>query len=120
MREIREPTYEMMSAGYDATRLEDGMPQFANAGFCIGHARSIYIAMRQVELAEQECATCDGTGWVCENHREQPWDGESNAANACGCGAGAPCAVCTPARAPHPEQHCGEEMSPVIHKGAAR
>jgi len=37
------------------------------------------------------CDTCDGTGWVCEDHRDRPWTGLF----ACGCGgAGAPCTVC--------------------------
>lgn len=48
-----EPSYEVMSAGYDATRLLDGTPQFADAGFCIGHARAIYIAMRKAEAIEE-------------------------------------------------------------------
>ncbi len=37
-----------MSAGYDATRLDDGTPQFADAGFCLGHAAKIYAAMEEV------------------------------------------------------------------------
>jgi hypothetical protein len=41
-----EPTEKMMNAGYDATRLEDGTPQFAKAGFALGHTRTIYMAMR--------------------------------------------------------------------------
>ncbi len=41
----REPTLSMYEAGYDATRLSDGMPQFADAGFCLGHAGNIYRAM---------------------------------------------------------------------------
>ncbi|MCZ6468042.1 MAG: hypothetical protein O6499_00145 [Candidatus Dadabacteria bacterium] len=37
------------------------------------------------------CANCDGTGWVCEDHPEVPWnDGK----NCCG-GAGSPCS-CNP------------------------
>jgi hypothetical protein len=40
-------TEEMISAGYDATRLADGTPQFAEAGFCLGHAAKIYVAMEQ-------------------------------------------------------------------------
>ena len=38
-------TEAMMSAGYDATRLEDGTPQFSEAGFCLGHTAKIYAAM---------------------------------------------------------------------------
>ncbi|WP_271604939.1 hypothetical protein [Bradyrhizobium sp. CCBAU 11434] len=37
------------------------------------------------------CATCDGTGWVCENHPDRPWEGPR--ARGCG-GAGAPCPAC--------------------------
>lgn len=40
-----EPTMEMYEAGYDATRLADGTPQFANAGFYLGHSGNIYRAM---------------------------------------------------------------------------
>jgi len=41
-----EVTLAMMDAGYDATRLDDGTPQFAGGGFCLGHAAKIYAAMR--------------------------------------------------------------------------
>ncbi|MEH2589815.1 hypothetical protein [Bradyrhizobium sp. AZCC 1721] len=38
-----------------------------------------------------KCLLCEGSGWVCENHPDQPWEGE----HACGCGrAGAPCPTC--------------------------
>ena len=37
------------------------------------------------------CLVCESTGWVCETHPDQPWDGP----HACNCGAaGAPCPVC--------------------------
>lgn len=37
------------------------------------------------------CLHCDNCHWVCENHRDRPWEGP----RACGCGgAGAPCPVC--------------------------
>jgi hypothetical protein len=55
-----EPTEQMYSAGYDATRLADGTPQFADAGFCLGHAGNVYRAMLAAytptpspEIAEQ-------------------------------------------------------------------
>ena len=35
---------EAVEAGYDATRLSDGSPQFADAGFCMGHAAKIIAA----------------------------------------------------------------------------
>jgi hypothetical protein len=37
------------------------------------------------------CPVCDGTGVVCENHPDCPWDGHSDREDACGCGAGMPC-----------------------------
>jgi len=41
------------------------------------------------------CVNCDSTGWVCENHGDKPWEGESIRADICACGgAGAPCEVC--------------------------
>ena len=40
------------------------------------------------------CSGCDDTGHVCENHPTRPWDGISDADNACGCGAGMPCPEC--------------------------
>ena len=45
----------------------------------------------------EPCPRCDGTGWVCENHHNRPWDGASERADACGCGAGDPCPDCQPA-----------------------
>jgi hypothetical protein len=40
------------------------------------------------------CPSCDGTGHVCENHRDRPWGDISVAVDACTCGAGAPCPRC--------------------------
>ncbi|MEY9132134.1 hypothetical protein ACVIWV_001990 [Bradyrhizobium diazoefficiens] len=41
--------------------------------------------------AAVKCTTCDGVGWVSENHLDRPWDGP----RACTCGgAGAPCPAC--------------------------
>lgn len=49
------------------------------------------------------CANCDSTGWVCENHPDKPWDGNSERFDACKCGgAGMPCAICNPCDATHP------------------
>jgi hypothetical protein len=45
------------------------------------------------------CAVCDNTGWVCENHPERPRKGFSKRADACDCGAGAPCDLCNPSDA---------------------
>lgn len=39
-----------------------------------------------------DCKICDGMGWVCEEHRDQPWEHDD-----CG-GAGAAC-VCNPHKA---------------------
>jgi len=39
-----------------------------------------------------DCAWCDNTGWVCEDHPNRPWLGISSRADACHCGgAGVPC-----------------------------
>lgn len=40
------------------------------------------------------CTICDDTLWVCENHRDKPWDGLSDRSCDCG-GAGEPC-ECNP------------------------
>ncbi len=40
------------------------------------------------------CKNCDDTGWVCENHADKPWEGESGRNDACSCGAGMPCNEC--------------------------
>ena len=40
---------------------------------------------------QPECKNCDSSGWVCEGHKNEPWnDGNQKC---CG-GAGAPCPVC--------------------------
>jgi hypothetical protein len=45
------------------------------------------------------CGLCEDTGWVCENHPEEPWDGD----HACGCGAaGMPCVRCNPSDLDNP------------------
>ena len=36
------------------------------------------------------CLNCDNTGWVCEEHPDRPWRGNSQRADACDCGAGMP------------------------------
>jgi hypothetical protein len=45
-------------------------------------------------LREPKCRNCNDAEWVCENHRDRPWDGMDNSSVACGCGAGVPCPVC--------------------------
>lgn len=46
-----------------------------------------------------KCERCNDCGWVCENHRDKPWDGEGR----CKCGgAGDPCPNCNPADAHNP------------------
>ena len=45
-------------------------------------------------MRTDDCDNCDRTAWVCENHADRPWDGESGRDDACGCGAGALCPVC--------------------------
>lgn len=44
----------------------------------------------------KRCDNCNDAGWVCENHRDRPWDATSNRADACGCGSGVPCPECVP------------------------
>lgn len=45
-------------------------------------------------MTAPRCILCDDTGWVCENHQDQPWMGP----HACSCGgAGAPCPKCNQA-----------------------
>jgi hypothetical protein len=59
--------------------------------------------MMETEGMTTECKTCDGTGWVCENHETKPWGGVSTSEDACRCGgAGAPCPVCNPSDRDHP------------------
>lgn len=42
---------------------------------------------------QPECARCNSSGWVCENHHDVPWaDGDAG----CCDGAGEPCRVCNP------------------------
>ncbi|HYD66144.1 hypothetical protein [Azospirillum sp.] len=49
------------------------------------------LARAERDRLEHACPGCDGTGWVCEDHQDQPWDGP----HACSCGAaGAPCPRC--------------------------
>jgi hypothetical protein len=44
-----------------------------------------------------KCLVCEDSGWVCENHPDQPWTGP----HACD-GAGAPCPRCNAATADEP------------------
>jgi hypothetical protein len=49
------------------------------------------LARTERAKLEHACPCCDGTGWVCEEHQDQPWEGP----HACTCGAaGAPCPHC--------------------------
>jgi hypothetical protein len=42
------------------------------------------------------CLVCDNTGWVCEEHPDRPWRGNSQRADACHCvRVGMPC-KCNP------------------------
>jgi hypothetical protein len=43
----------------------------------------------------ENCRICKGARWVCEAHMDKPWDGASDAPEACHRGgAGAPCPAC--------------------------
>ncbi len=59
----------------------------------IGFSEKTY-ANGQCLSCESQCPYCKGCEWVCENHPNKPWNGESNDVNACGCGAGMPCQSC--------------------------
>lgn len=49
------------------------------------------LARAERDKTEHACPLCDDSGWVCEAHPDQPWDGP----HACTCGAaGAPCPHC--------------------------
>ena len=56
------------------------------------------------------CQICDDTLYVCENHKDRPWDGNSDRADACGCGAGMPCECWTPEKE-------RERMASIIDNG---
>lgn len=45
--------------------------------------------MNQVKAGAKDCPICKGTGWVCEEHPDKPWEHDG-----CG-GAGGRC-VCNP------------------------
>ena len=44
---------------------------------------------------DKNCPNCDGQGIVCENHWDRPWRAVSHREDACECGAGMSCQVCT-------------------------
>jgi hypothetical protein len=57
------------------------------------------LARAERDKLEHTCSLCDGGGWVCEEHPDQPWQGP----HACTCGAAdAPCPHCNSADAGEP------------------
>jgi hypothetical protein len=46
-----------------------------------------------MEWIDPNCPICGGEGWVCENHRDLPWEASGHAQT---CGAGVPCPRCQP------------------------
>lgn len=42
-------------------------------------------------MKANDCQTCQGERWVCENHPDLPWSSEG-----CQCSAGVPCPACNP------------------------
>ena len=52
------------------------------------------LSISQIDAADPNCVACRGFGWVCENHRDKPWEGMLPKSECCG-GAGAPC-KCNP------------------------
>ena len=67
-----------------------------------GAARPLIVVwggQRRQGRSVMKCSLCEDTGWVCENHPDQPWEGP----HACACGgAGAPCPRCNAATADEP------------------
>lgn len=64
-----------------------------------------------IETLKVERAICLGARWVCEDHPDKPWDGASDAPEACHCGgAGAPCPECNP---------CDRDNPPEMPEGYA-
>ncbi len=62
-----------------------------------------------------KCQTCDDYRWVCENHPDNPWEG--NRACECG-GAGAPCPKCNiPDGKNYPASLEGSTLVWDIHRG---
>ena len=60
---------------------------------------------RDNEVMDAECRICKGARWVCEDHPDKPWDGASDAPEACHCrGAGVPCLACNPSDREHPPE----------------
>jgi hypothetical protein len=56
-------------------------------------------------IMDAKCNICRGGRWVCEDHPDKPWDGASDAPEACHCGgAGAPCPACNPSDSEHPPE----------------
>jgi hypothetical protein len=54
---------------------------------------------------DSECSVCQGARWVCEDHPGKPWDGASDATEACHCGgAGIPCPACNPSDRDNPPE----------------
>jgi len=49
-----------------------------------------------VQAKTSDCPVCHGFKWVCEDHKDKPWNEDG-----CMCGAGAPC-VCNPQGEPMP------------------
>lgn len=56
---------------------------------------------------EKSCPICEGTGWVCENHRNIAWAGMTGKTECCG-GAGAPC-ECNPLNEKNSTFKCDDE-----------
>lgn len=52
-------------------------------------------ALIETHERDGDCRNCAGTEWVCEDHLDRPWEGNTDHPDACKCGgAGAPCGVC--------------------------
>jgi hypothetical protein len=84
------------------TRLERTRPRRA-----VARDRSTQLVAACECVARMKCLLCEDTGWVCENHLDQPWEGP----HTCSCGgAGMPCAKCNPS---------SEDKPPRLPKGSS-
>jgi transcriptional regulator with XRE-family HTH domain len=60
-----------------------------------------------------KCLNCQDEMWVCENHRDKPWD-KPESEGGCSCGAGMPCAVCNPTDRDNQPANGKEEIGQII------
>lgn len=86
----------------ECAKVEEDVLIFGNGAKVVDdEGRARHVPLKEIELmalqrisdidaSDPECLLCEGTGWVCEDHPEVPWD-----EGACCGGAGMPC-CCNP------------------------